>query len=90
MSPLVRILLGGAIAVLAFDAIASVASQRLGFEYGSAAVGSGIIYTAIGFLAAGRGGVQAAALAGATMGLVDATLGWAVSWAIGPVQVPRG
>jgi len=31
-----------------------------------------------------------AALAGATVGAVDATLGWAVSWMIGPGVPPPG
>ena len=90
MSPFLKVLLGCAVAVVAFDAAASAASRRLGFAYTSAAAGSWAIYAAVGFVAGRHGGLRAAALAGAATGLVDATLGWYVSWRIGPGRVPGG
>jgi hypothetical protein len=72
------------LAVVAFDAIASVASLKLGFAYTTAAWGSYVIYVAVGFIAARWGGISAALKAGAVVGLVDASAGWGVSWIIGP------
>jgi len=90
MSPLSRVILGGAVGVVAFDALACLASRRLGVAYPRAAVGSWLIYAVVGCLAGRLGGLRAAALGGAAMGLVDATLGWAVSWWIGPGRVAGG
>jgi hypothetical protein len=74
--------LGGAIVL--FDAAASIASKQVGFPYTNAAVGSYILYAIGGFLAARQADIGFAAQLGAVLGLVDATLGWAVSSAIGP------
>lgn len=84
-------LLAGAFTVVAFDALASVGSLRLGFPYTRAVVGSWLIYAAVGFFA-GRtdGDLFVAAMAGVVMGMVDATAGWAVSWYLGPGRVPGG
>jgi hypothetical protein len=90
MPAIVRVLLVGGAAVVAFDALASLASRRFGFAYTSAAIGSWVIYAVVGFFAADSGSIAAAALAGAAMGLVDATLGWYVSRRIGPGRVPGG
>ena len=97
MSSLEKVLLGGSVAIVAFDALASAAAVRRGFPYAAAPLGAFLIYAAVGFRAvrAGKGGVRIGALVGAAMGLVDATLGWAVSRAIAPevsptdVTVPR-
>jgi hypothetical protein len=91
MTPLAKVLIGGAIAVVVFDALASVAALQLGFDYTRAAFGSWLIYAAVGFLAArAGGGLPPALLAGIILGLVDATVGWAVSWAVGPGRPPEG
>lgn len=91
MTSVTKVILGGAIAVVVFDALASVGSLHLGFEYSKAAFGSWLVYAAVGFLAARvGGGLWPAALAGVLMGLVDATVGWTVSWAIGPGRLPEG
>jgi hypothetical protein len=86
-----KVVLVGALSVLAFDMIAALASRQFGFAYASASVGSWFIYGLVGYFAAQTGGgIPAAALAGAAMGLVDATAGWAISWAIGPGRLPAG
>lgn len=72
------------LAVIVFDAVASVASLALGFPYTYAAFGSAVLYIAFAFFAARKFGFLAAVLFGFAMGITDATLGWAVSWAIGP------
>jgi hypothetical protein len=82
-----RVIVIGAAAVLVFDLVASLASRSLGFDYARASVGSYILYFGIGFFAA-RGATSApitnAAVAAAIVGLVDASLGWAISRRIGP------
>lgn len=78
------------LAVIVFDAIASVASLALGFPYTYAAFGSAVLYIAFAFFAAREFGFWVAVLLGATMGITDATIGWAVSWAIGPGRLAAG
>jgi hypothetical protein len=67
-----------------FDVIASLASRALGFWYPYATIGSWLIYVATGVLAARVASISKAALAGAAVGFIEATLGWAVTWTIGP------
>lgn len=83
-----RAILGGMLAVLLFDAAASWASKSVGFAYSKAAVGSWLIYAVVGFVAGRAAGVFAAVVAGAAVGLFDASAGWAVSWAIGAGRMP--
>ena len=88
---LIRIAARGSIAVVAFDLTASLASRYLGFAYGSASLGSYLLYLAIGYFAA-RASVSSrignAALAAGACGLVVASIGWAISRAIGPGHLP--
>ncbi len=72
------------IAVIAFDALASFASLAIGFNYGRASFVSAVMYIVFAFVCARKFGFAVALLLGAAMGLTDATLGWATSWAIGP------
>ena len=83
-----RALAGGIIAVLLYDALASWTSAATGFAYGKLAPGSWLIYAAVGFVAARSSGIPAAIVAGALVGLVDASAGWALSWSIGPGRIP--
>ncbi|PPT35780.1 hypothetical protein XarbCFBP8132_19730 [Xanthomonas arboricola] len=78
------------LAVIVFDAVASLVSLVLGFPYTYAAFGSAILYIAFGFFANSKFGFWAAVLLGLAMGITDATLGWAVSWAIGPGRLAGG
>src|SRR6185369_17137375 len=78
------IVLYGVIAILLFDAAASTAAKALGFWYPYATIGSWVIYSATGALAARVASMDKAALAGAVVGFVESTFGWAVSWMIGP------
>lgn len=74
----------GAVVVLVFDTIASFASLALGFEYSDAAAGSVVIYAGIGYFAYRVGGIGASLKAALLVEVVDATLGWGISWVIGP------
>jgi hypothetical protein len=86
----VRLVSWGALAIVVFDLLASVASRTIGFRYGYTTVGSWLIYAAVGFMIGRRADVGAAALGVAIIAVVEATIGWAVSWAIGPGRPPNG
>lgn len=80
-----RIVFGGIIAILLFDLIASIASRQLGFSYAWATIGSFTIYLVSGYIAAKSHArpIQAAAFVAAIVGLVEASVGWWISWQIG-------
>ena len=80
----------GVLAVLAFDTAASFASVSFGFPYGYAAVGSVLIYATVGYLVFRRRGFFSAVGAALLVEVVDATLGWYISWQIGPGALPAG
>jgi hypothetical protein len=88
-----RVVLICVVAVIAFDAIASVISRSAGIPYEWASYGSWVLYIALGYLAAytaARSPLKAAAIAGLVFGVADATLGWATSWILGPGRVAGG
>ena len=90
-----KVILQGAIAVVVFDTVMSIASTVIGFSYTSASAGSFLIYFAVGLFAARATGlIRSGTLAGGIVGLVDTTLGWAISWALGagvpPESEPSG
>ena len=75
----------GSIAVVVFDAVAAFAARAFEFDYGAAIPGSLVIYLVVGFAAAReRRASRAGAAAGAVVALAESTVGWAVSWRIGP------
>jgi hypothetical protein len=89
MTPINKLIVRGASAVIVYDFVASIISKYSGVHYANFTVGSLLIYAAVGFLASrGRLGrtAMATVLAGAVVGLTDATFGWAVSYLIGPGQ----
>ena len=89
----IRVVVLGSAAVLIFDILASLASRQFGFAYARASVGSYLIYLAIGFFAArasASNAVGVAAVVAGIAGLVDASVGWVVSWALGPGRLPNG
>ena len=89
MKPL-KIALLSFLAVVAFDALAAIASQIVGFPYAYAAFGSAVLYIFFAWLITRGSGFWAAVLLGMAMGLVDASIGWAGSWAIGAGRLPPG
>jgi len=93
MTTSTRVTAIGALAVVTFDALASVASRITGISYVWATLGSWMLYASCGYAAArigSRAAISTAALTGLVLGLTDASLGWAVSWAIGPGRVAGG
>jgi len=83
MNP-VTVIAVGCLAVLAFDLLGATASRWLRFPYSRLVTGSYAIYTATGVVAAHIGPVWTGIVAGAIVAFVDATIGWAISWWIGP------
>jgi len=86
----VKIVLLSFLAVVAFDALAGIASQAVGFPYAYAAFGSALLYILFAWLITRISGFWAAVLLGMAMGLIDASAGWAVSWVIGAGRLPPG
>lgn len=81
---LTAVLVASAVAVLAFDVVASLASLRFGIEYARFSIGSFALYAVAGAAAIATGGPWwSAPLAGATTGLVESTAGWAISSRLG-------
>ena len=77
-------MLVGAFAALAFDTIGSLASRAFDFKYESLFIGSWLLYIGVGFFAARGSSFLFGVLAGGFVALVEATLGWYISWVIGP------
>jgi hypothetical protein len=88
MSQFWKIICLGAVAVLVFDTVASLASKELGFFYGYASIGSVLIYGSVGYFSYRKWGIGRAVGAAILVELVDATLGWSISWYIGPGALP--
>ncbi len=75
----------GAASIVAFDTVASFAAKGIDFDYGSLWPLSILLVLTFAFLA-GRetGSVRAGLLTGAGVALAESTIGWAISWAVGP------
>jgi len=85
-----KIVIGGVLAVLLFDAVGSVAAKRLGFAYSLLIPGSLLIYGTVAALAARRRDWVVGLLAATLLAFTDVTLGWGVSWLIGPGKPEAG
>lgn len=75
--------------MLAYDVAGSLASRSLGFSYAKLTFVSFSIYFVIGLLAASVTNVTNAAFVAAGVAAVEATIGWAISWRLGPGQIPE-
>jgi len=78
---------GGCIAILVIDTGGSLVSRSTGMNYGYFAILSFAIYAGVGILAAHLHSSAAAAVAGFLVSALDATVGWWISWQIGPGRV---
>jgi hypothetical protein len=76
-------------AVIILDAAGAYASIKFGFRYTKLALGSLRIYGCVGALATHDGSVGIGAVAGGLVAMVDATIGGAISWYIGPGRIPH-
>jgi hypothetical protein len=80
-----RWVLVGCVVIVGFDALGAAAAEQLDFPYEYLFPISLAIYGNVAFLAAReRGRTAAGVIAGATVAFAEATVGWAVSWLIGP------
>lgn len=84
MSWIACVLCAGVVWVIAFDAIGAYLARRIGFRYANLAVVQFAAYVAAGYVAGLHADPLAAGVVGAVMGLVESTIGWAISWQIGP------
>src|SRR5687767_5139606 len=80
----VGIIVIGVLLVVVFDVAASLIAVSTGIPYFTFAIGSLLIYVLFGFLTGLYSKWFYGAAAGAVIGLVESTLGWAISWYIGP------
>jgi len=85
---MVRFVLIACVATLAVDALGSATSETLEFEYGYLWPVSTLVTLAFGFRAGREFETARAGLfTGAWMGATESTVGWALSWVIGPGAV---
>lgn len=84
MRRLVRISVIASMVVLLYDAVASLVSLSAGIDYTWFVIGSAINALLFGFISGREGQWFDAGIVGAVMGLVDSTLGWTISWSLGP------
>lgn len=81
------VVLAGIGATLVIDAGGALFSRFTGFNYQWFAILSLILFCAIGVAAAHRGTAADAAIAGFIVALFSTTVGWWISWQIGPGAV---
>jgi len=84
MKEFVKLALIGAIVIFLFDAVSAFISRSTGLAYAWFSIGSFLIQAGFGFLVGTRTKWFFGALMGAVLGLVESTLGWVISWNIGP------
>lgn len=84
MTSIWHVILTAIVAVVVYDALAAMMTLKFGYDYASFSYGSLLIYLAFGFIAGRIAAWSFGALVGAVTGLTDSTLGWWVSWMIGP------
>jgi hypothetical protein len=84
---LLAIIAAGCAAVTIIDLSGSLITRATGFPYGSFAIASFIAYACVGILAAQNHSVGAAAAAGLVVAAYEATVGWWISWSLGPGRV---
>ena len=84
MSRTLKIVLIGLVGIIAYDVILSLASRSLGFPYWYGSAGSLLIYAAVGYSIGRFASVPYAVAGAANVALGDATIGWWLSWIIGP------
>jgi hypothetical protein len=89
-SAVTRMILVGVVAILAFDVLASLASRTLGFSYVYATPGSWFIYAVVGYAIGRIAPVSYATVGVVIVGIAEATIGWWLSWLLGPGRTQSG
>jgi len=84
MNQFLLIIIIGSLIVILFDTLASFASRKHQLNYSKFSIVSFTIYTLIGFFAVKHISLAQAVAATGIVGFVDSTIGWYISWIIGP------
>lgn len=87
---LTPVVISGMVVVVLFDAVGSLASKQFGFSYVLLIPGSLLIYGIVAALVAQRREWLLGLFAALAIAFTDLTLGWAVSWLIGPGKPEAG
>jgi hypothetical protein len=90
VNPVLRVFLTAVAVVLASNALGALAAARMGFPYAALSPVSFLIYAAAGFAASRTADIKIGVLVASSVALVEATLGWLISWHIGPGRPPDG
>ena len=77
-------------AILLADVLFAIGEIRFGIDYDLVTWVAYPLYALAGYFATRCGGLALGALGGALTSLVDATIGWAVTWVMGPGRLPAG
>ena len=85
-----KIVIGGMLAVILFDAVGSFAAKTFGFAYSLLIPGSLLIYGTAAAMVARRRDWVVGLVAATILAFTDVTLGWAVAWLIGPGKPEAG
>ena len=84
MRDVIKITLVGSLAVLLLDTVASFLAVWLDTNYGWFSFASFLLYIIFGYLGARRSRWFVGAIVAMCMAVVESTIGWAISWQIGP------
>ena len=79
MKPVYKLILIGCLTIGLFDALLSVLSKQLNFNYAYLALMSYIIYGTFGFLGTKKQDLKTGIWIAAIIGLFDSTVGWEIS-----------
>ncbi len=90
MNQVSRIFIGGAAAVLAMNTIGAILSVRMDFSYAALTPLSFAINAITAFLVGRSSTLWWAVVVSAGVAFTEATVGWAIAWAIGPGRPPDG
>jgi hypothetical protein len=83
-----RVTLAGCGFALLVSTLGALAASTFGFNYSALSALSYCNYLIVGFAVAWLTSLERAVLSGAIVAATEATLGWALSWVIGPGRPP--
>ncbi|MGH9946541.1 MAG: hypothetical protein ACRD6X_05015 [Pyrinomonadaceae bacterium] len=84
MKKTLTLTLAGMFGIVIYDFISAFISSSTGISYGFFSVGSFLLYILFGFLVGRTSRWYFGTIAGAMLGLAESTVGWAISWNLGP------
>ena len=75
--------------ILLFDTMTALFSLRYSVSYTKFALGSWLIYVMSGFVVKQSKWLWKSIVTGTAIAGIDATLGWLISWQLGPGRIPE-